>query len=43
MGLVKGLWKIISFKIFNDFFSQKNNSSNEVLKFDVKTLANRLS
>jgi hypothetical protein len=30
-----------SFKIFNDFFL-KNNSSNEVLNFDVKTLANRL-
>jgi len=24
-------------------FSRKNNSSNEVLKFDVKTLVNRLS
>ena len=31
-----------SFKIFNDIFPRKNNSSNEVLKFDVKTMANRL-
>ena len=42
-GLVKRVVENYkSFKIFNDIFSpEKNNSSNEVMKFDVKTLANR--